>query len=142
MYVRPNIYRLILDGQALPRERQELCVEFFLAQSCPCIKVWVETHVPPRYDHTAEEWIDHHITTSDYVYFYGRSVLEKKRVTYADMATYQLAEALARDAVVGKEAGTLCNSVVFDWIVRGPKTRSAPIAKAAPEWWERVTRKD
>lgn len=142
MYVRPNIYRLILDGQALPRERQELCVEFFLAQTCPAIKVWVETHLPPSYDHKKELWIDDRLDVSENVYVYGRAVLDKKRLTYADMATYQLADALARDAVVGKEAGSLCNAVVFDWIVRGPKTRSAPIAKAAPEWWERVTRKD
>jgi hypothetical protein len=141
-YVRPNIYRLILNGQVNWRERQELCVEFFLAQTCPSIKVWVETHHPPRYDEKTKTYFDESLELSPYVYVYGRQKLEKKKLTYADMATYQLADVLARDSVVGKEAGAIVHSVVYDWIVRAPKTVSKPISAAAPEWWASVTRKD
>lgn len=135
MYTRKNLYELVLNPKR--RERQVFFIEFFLAGGgAPSITVWVETTIPGK-------WPDEEsVSVSDKVYRYGRDILQKKRITNADMNGYIMAEALAREAVVGREASTMVNSVVHDWIIKAPKSVSKPIAEAAPEWWAILTRRD
>lgn len=141
--VRPNVYRLVVDERVHPRERKAVCIEFFLAQGCPSACVWVETNVPDRWDSVSGEWKPARVRVDEApkTWVYGRSVLDKKRVTAADMEIYTMAEALARDGVVGESASRLAHAVLWGWFINGPVSRHQYLAEAAPEWWERIAPK-
>lgn len=136
MFKRPNIYRMAIDERV--RERKEVCIEFYLSQGAPVASAWVEQHVPERMGADGQ-WRDATVQKSPVVTVRGGDLVRRKRVGERDLCGYTVADALARDSVCGQEAGRLAWSVMWDWFVRGPASRSKPIAEAAPEWWRLVS---
>jgi hypothetical protein len=140
MYTRKNTYELVLNPH--PHEKQVFFIEFFLGYGgAPAITAWVETQQYGEWKDNGD-YIEPRVSVSQKVYRYGRDILDKKRQTNADINGYLMADALAREAVVGREASSLVNSVVHDWIIKAPKSVSKPIREAAPEWWDLLTRRD
>lgn len=130
-FVRPRIWRLdITDRQDVTNPSRHLCVEFGSGAGAPFMTVWVET--TERY-----KFGDKHPVESGRVSVSGRDIVERK--VNRELDAYWTAEALAKDSVVGEAAGVLVFQVLWAWVIKGPKTRSTPLRKAAPDWWERVT---
>lgn len=139
-FVRENIYRLQIGNDV--QARQFLCMEFMGLTGAPAARAWIETEVPREFDRNFEEWKGGHIDKTDSVWVYGREILQKKRVTTADMATYWACDALAKEAIIGTEAGSFVHLVLHEWFINGPKARTKVLQKAAPEWWALITEKD
>lgn len=136
-FERPNVYRLTVEGAGL--ERKDLCMEFQASKGAPIVSCWVETFSRASYSPDTG-FTDGGFEQTRRAYVYGSELLKRKRVTTADMACFNLANALAKEAVVGAAAGDLVHTVLFDWFLKGPKHLTRDIAAAAPEWWKVMQR--
>lgn len=139
-FERPNVYRFQVGSDR--RARKFLCMEFLWLTGAPATCVWIESEVPREYDRNMEDWVGGYTDVTKRIWVHGNQVLKKKRVTSLDMAVYFMCEALAKNSVVGEEAGNLAYFVFVEWFVKAPKTVNKALREAAPEWWELVTRKD
>lgn len=141
MFIRDNIFR-IRNVDGIPRSHEphiDICVEFFKSSSCPCLKLWVEKHHPPRYDHQTEEWIDERMEITATLQIYGRSLLDDEPRAERVWSAWWVAEALANGSVSGKDASNLAHHVVSQWVIRAPEELTKEIAEAAPGWWGRIS---
>lgn len=139
-FVRENVYRLQIGNEF--KNRKFLCMEFVGLTGAPAARAWIETEVPKEFDRDFKEWREERLDRSNSVWVYGREILEKKRVTNADMAVYWACDALAKEAVASPEASSFVHLVLFEWFVKAPKARTKVLKDAAPEWWELINRKD
>lgn len=139
-FVRENVYRLQIGNET--GARQFLCMEFLGLTGAPSAAAWIETETPQKFDKKEYEWKGGQIQESAKVWVYGREILDKKRVTAADMAVYWICDALARGAVAGnEEANNLVHVVLVEWFLTR-KARCKPLRDAAPKWWALLTKKE
>jgi len=144
-FERENIYRMRIGGKGW-HDAITLCMEFKSVQGGPWVQAWIETKVPPDWKTGRMEptvTVSQRATCrADDIFYNARSTGKvKKRVSAGAAAVYWAADALARDAICGKEASNLVHGVLAEWFIKGPKSRSQPLREAAPEWWEIVTTK-
>lgn len=137
-YVRPNVWRLMIDRRkGIWEIRKEICVEFFIAQYTGAMKVWLETHNPRRFDSVEHKWVEEHTDVSDAVYVYGHTMINNK-MSESPWVSLQMMEALGRGEVFGNSAYSFVNTCMYQFIIKGPADRSKYLRSGAPEWWELV----
>lgn len=136
-FVRENVYRLLIErSEDDSRETRTLCIDFTTVRGAPVVSAWIETYLPPR-------WLDDGLReeqrlSTQRMYVYGSNILEKKRISVGDIAAFQVADALGREAVVGREAASLVHMVLSQWFIHGPKHVQNVFAETAPRWWSLV----